>query len=71
MGKLRLMMAEYLPPGFPTPASVPLPWAAWGIGPGDLGSAPVRGAIDALMTVGMTGKFGRERFLKKTRYGYL
>lgn len=41
------------------------------MGPGDLGSAPVRGATEALMTVGMAGKFGKKRFLKTARFSYL
>lgn len=60
-----------MPLGFPPPASVVLLWPGWGIGPGDLGSAPVRGATDGLMTVGMAGRFGRKRVLKKARYSYL
>jgi hypothetical protein len=27
--------------------------------------------MDALMTVGMAGDFGRKKFLKKTRHSYL
>ena len=57
-----------MPLGLPPPAMVVLPWAGGGIGPGDLGSAPVCGATDGLMTVGMAGKCARNRFLKKTRY---
>lgn len=56
-----------MPLGFAPPASVVLPWPGWGIGPGDLGSAPVRGATDALTTVGMAGKFGRKRFFKENK----
>ena len=60
-----------MPLGFAPPASVVLPWSGAGIGPGDLGSALVRGATDALMTVGMAGKLGGKRFPRKTRHGYL
>lgn len=60
-----------MPLGFPPPASVALPRAGWGIGPGDLGSASVCGATDELMAVGMAGKFGRKRVLKKARHSYL
>lgn len=52
-----------MPLGFVPPASVVLPSPGGGIGPGDLGSAPVRGATDGLMTVGMAGKLGKKILL--------
>lgn len=63
-------MVEQLLFGFLFFDLVVLFWVGWVIGFGDMGLVFVCEVMEVLMMVGMVGKFGRKRFLKKIRGSY-